>query len=234
MTNNYSATNRSPARLNPVQEYNNLHLTENFRSIMLVLKGVTGIYCIICVTNGRMYIGSAVDLSKRLAEHFLYGKTNEHLQRALNLYTLEHFKFQILEMCNIDVLLEREQFYLDWLFCQPENLRFNFCPNASTRLGATHSDQTRQKISDTLTGRSLSEETKAKMSESHKQTPHPFTGKVAQNAMKILLYSQDNILMEDFTSQILAAKRLGITPKTLRKYIGSPAIFKGKYIIKSD
>jgi hypothetical protein len=48
-----------------------------------------------------MFIGSAVNLSKRLTEHFIYSKSNEHLQRALALYGLARFKIQILEFPSV-------------------------------------------------------------------------------------------------------------------------------------
>jgi len=72
------------------------------------------------------------------------------------------------------------------------------------------------------------------MSESHKKNPHPFTGKVANNAMKVSIYTVDNILITEFSSQVLAAKWLSTTPKTLRRYLNSSLIFKGKYLIKSN
>jgi group I intron endonuclease len=65
-----------------------------------------------------MYIGS-IYLSKRIAEHFLYGKSNEHLQRALALYGLDNFEFLIIEFCTPELLIEREQYYLNWLFSLP-------------------------------------------------------------------------------------------------------------------
>jgi group I intron endonuclease len=229
-----STNNLSSLPLNPVLEIDNLHLTDLLRAALLPLKGVCGIYCIICTVTGAMYIGSAVDLSKRLSEHLFYsGKSNDHLQKALSLYGLGSFKIQILEFCEIGVLEDREQFYLNWLFSQPAELRYNFCPEVSTRLGTKHTEGAKQKISAALTGRTLSEETKLKMSVSHKENPHPFTGKVALNAMKISIYSLDNILVEEFSSQLLAASYLGTTPKTLRRYINNSIPFNNKYFIKN-
>lgn len=71
------------------------------------------------------------------------------------------------------------------------------------------------------------------MSVSHKENPHPFTGKVALNAMKIAIYSLDNTLVGEFSSQLLAATYLGTTPKTLRRYINNPIPFNNKYFIKN-
>jgi excinuclease UvrABC nuclease subunit len=88
--------NNNNTILTPVQEINNLHLTDLLVAALKALKGLSGIYCIKCLDTGTMYIGSATDLSKRLAEHLIYGeKSNEHLQRALAFYGLIKFSIQI-------------------------------------------------------------------------------------------------------------------------------------------
>jgi len=217
-----------------VQEFINIHLTDIFRAAILTLKRVSGIYCIVCTKTKAIYIGSAVDLSKRLTDHLIYGKSNKRLQKALTFYKMENFKIQILEYCELNKLIEREQYYLDWLFSQPNELRYNFCLVVKTKLGTNHSEETKQKISVALTGRIISEEIKAKISKSHIKKMHPFTGKVALNAIIVYIYSLENNLIEKFSSQILAAKYLNTTPKTFRRYLNNPILFKGKYFIKSD
>jgi hypothetical protein len=125
--------------LKPVSEIRNLQDTNLLRAALHPLKGVSGIYCLKCETTGAIYIGSAVDLAKRLAKHLFYGKTNSnsnnHLQRAITLYGLEQFTIQILEYCALDELVKREQHFLDWLFSLPSQLRYNFCYNPRTRKG---------------------------------------------------------------------------------------------------
>lgn len=113
--NTSNSTNNLPSPLqNPVLVIDNLHLTDLLRAALLPLKAVCGIYCLTCTVTGAMYIGSAVDLSKRLSEHLVYSdKSNDHLQKALSLYGLGSFKILILEFCEIEVLEDREQFYLD-------------------------------------------------------------------------------------------------------------------------
>jgi group I intron endonuclease len=195
---------------------------------MLTLKGTSGIYCIVCQETGAMYVGSAMNLGKRLAEHCIYGKSNEHLQRALNLYGLKNFKILILEFCDSTALSEREQFYLDLLFELPAEFRYNFGPHPSTRLGTRHSDAPWLKPRSALTGRVLSEDTKLKIRESHLQNPHPFTGKVAFNAMKISVYSLNLTLIAEFSSQLQAAKWLATTPVTLRRHIKNSTPFRNQ------
>jgi group I intron endonuclease len=65
------------------------------------------IYEIRCVLNGRRYIGSSVDLTKRWNEHIMgclsslvFGSlTNVRLQRDVKEFGIENFTFRILKKC---------------------------------------------------------------------------------------------------------------------------------------
>jgi NUMOD3 motif len=51
------------------------------------------------------------------------------------------------EFCDLSVLLQREQHYLDILFSLPANLRYNFNPTAGSILGYKHTEDTLAKTS---------------------------------------------------------------------------------------
>jgi len=99
-----------------VKVFADLHLTINLKAGQIKLKGVSGIYCIKCTVTGAMYIGSAVNLALRLRDHLICGYTNQNLQNAIAKYSLEYFEFCVLEFCDLELLLQREQHYLDILF----------------------------------------------------------------------------------------------------------------------
>ena len=71
-----------------IMEFENLHLTENLSNAVKSIKGSSGIYCILHKDTGQMYIGSSIDLGARLADHFVKGSSNVHLQYALAKYSL--------------------------------------------------------------------------------------------------------------------------------------------------
>lgn len=81
---------------------------------------ISGIYSITNIANNKLYIGSSKNIYKRWKEHRNMLKKNEHhskhLQAAWNKYGEESFIFNILEECNNEDLLAREQYYMD-LYC---------------------------------------------------------------------------------------------------------------------
>lgn len=76
-----------------------------------------GIYCIVNTYNNKKYIGSSKNIRKRLWEHRSELRHNKHaniyLQRAWNKYGEDKFDFYVIEACQENFLLEREQFYID-------------------------------------------------------------------------------------------------------------------------
>ena len=78
---------------------------------------ISGIYCIINIRNSKRYIGSSKNIRQRLWSHraeLRHNKhENTHLQSAWNKYGEQNFDYYILENCEEDLLLEREQWYID-------------------------------------------------------------------------------------------------------------------------
>lgn len=106
-----------------------------------------GIYQIVCKKNGRVYIGSAVNLDKRWRQHFQQLQEgrhpNCHLQRAWSKYGRESFFFRVVEhVSDSRCLISREQFFIDAL--SPE---FNICRVAGSRAGTKASPELRAKLS---------------------------------------------------------------------------------------
>ena len=136
-------------------------------------KNISGIYKITCTATGKFYIGSAKDIRHRLARHKSDLGRNVHhntlLQRAVNKYGKDMFEFEILEFVDdTESLLQREQHYLDTLNPCDINIGFNLAIEAGSRLGVPATEETKAKISKTLTGRKHTEETKLKISQGNK------------------------------------------------------------------
>lgn len=131
------------------------------------MKNGSGIYRIVDL-KGRVYVGSAVDLNRRCNRHFATLKRGTHYNKKLlnvfSKYGESSLTFEIIEYCEIENLLCREQFYIDTL--KPF---FNNCLVAGSPLGIKHSDETKRKQSEKRVGVKIhSDEFKNRVSESNK------------------------------------------------------------------
>lgn len=78
---------------------------------------VSGIYCIENVINHKTYIGSSKNIYQRLLKHFALLRHNKHqnphLQNAWNKYGEEAFRWFVIEYCDNDSLIQKEQESID-------------------------------------------------------------------------------------------------------------------------
>ena len=78
----------------------------------------SGIYCITNLINNKQYIGQTYNLKHRWRTHKNNLKANrhhnKHLQYAWNKYGADNFKFDILEYCSVDLLDEREIYWIEF------------------------------------------------------------------------------------------------------------------------
>lgn len=111
----------------------------------------SGIYKITNLINNHSYVGSATIIYERWSVHKNHLKNDKHhsiyLQRAVNKYGIDSFKFEILEECKIEKLIEREQFYIDSI--KPE---YNVQPLAHSRLGAKWTEEQKENAKGRFSG----------------------------------------------------------------------------------
>lgn len=109
----------------------------------------SGIYMIINLSNNKVYVGSSKDISRRLKEHIRHLKNNKHeniyLQNSYNKYSQNMFKFIPIEYCELNILIERENF---WIKLKNSNIK-EFGYNLSIPLeqgGCNFSEKSIEKI----------------------------------------------------------------------------------------
>ena len=77
-----------------------------------------GIYCIENKVNGKRYIGKSIDVERRWNEHITQlrnnNHSNEYLQRSWNKYGENAFDFCVLEVCESEMLNNREIYWIDY------------------------------------------------------------------------------------------------------------------------
>ena len=128
---------------------------------------VMAIYKIECTSNGKLYVGSTVNLRRRWIRHVSHADANKHhcapLQAAWSKYGRDAFTFHVLEyITDKDAILNWEQFWLDEL-----SPTFNVLKSAGNMTGMVHSAATRQRIADGNRGKYVSPETRHRISEVH-------------------------------------------------------------------
>jgi len=138
-----------------------------------MLEKIIGVYSITNLINGKIYIGSSVDIKQRHYEHISDLRRNVHhsihLQRAWNKYSEDDFKFEIIELViDNDKLLEREQYWMDYYNCYHRDYGYNLHKIAGSPLGYKHSEETKKLLSIKGKGLKRSEETKQKISVARK------------------------------------------------------------------
>lgn len=179
----------------------------------------SGIYRWVHIDSGRSYIGSSINLAKRLSSYYSISaliKTNNIISKALLKYGYSSFSLEILEYCTPIECLEREQYYLDLL--KPE---FNILTKAGSPLGYKHSEEAIKKISNSLMGnkRSL-----------NRKKP------VSSGAPSILLKVLNNETGETkiYPSISEAAKALGVNEGSIRNYFTrkTQTPFKGIFVLE--
>ena len=131
-----------------------------------------GIYMIQNTTNGKIYIGQAIDIEKRWKRHVWEldnnKHTNKHLQRAWNKDKKENFKFGIICECEENQLNTLEQYCIFELMTYNGRVGYNKTYGGGS---GKPTKETKEKIrgkNHPMYGKHISEEHKKKLIESSK------------------------------------------------------------------
>lgn len=128
-------------------------------------KTICGIYCIKNLINNKKYVGQSVDIYKRWSRHRneLIGNRhgNEHLQYAWNKYGIDNFEFFIIQECSADELDVLERYYIEMF--DTTDKRFGYNKDTGGHYLKTLSDETKRKISEAHKNKPLSDEHKEKI-----------------------------------------------------------------------
>jgi hypothetical protein len=170
MNNNIKNGQSASKLLNSIVEYEEGSTT--------ILEGSTGfnagkrwlylskikfvIYKITCKTNNKFYIGSATWYLKRVDKHKWCLKNNnhpnKHLQSAYNKYGKDSFIFEIIEYCNNDTLIDREQYWINLTECYNPKKGFNISKLAKSKAGTKMPEKAKIKIGNFWRGKKYTEE----------------------------------------------------------------------------
>lgn len=218
--------------------------------IKIWCKGRSGVYAFINNTNGKVYIGSAIDLYNRLRDYhqpwYLEQRSHLPIVRAINKYGMDNFTLVLLEYTEPDSTVKTEQSWLDQF--SPE---YNVLTMASSTLGFKHTEDSIGKIRESMTGKPRSADVRIAMSERQTGVGNTFYGKSHTDETKALLRAaaltrerdpkpgylvtvldQDDVNNPKFKepmSMRKAASALKCSRQTLTKYDGK--VLNHRYLI---
>jgi group I intron endonuclease len=124
-----------------------MYLTEEQRKLC-----VSGVYKIVNTINGKIYVGSSVNIRKRWVQHKWDLKNGRHRARHLvaawNKYGHEAFQFEIIESGKYtkQELIAAEQKWIDLLRPFDPEVGYNQQTKADSRLGLRHRPETIEKF----------------------------------------------------------------------------------------
>ena len=207
---------------------------------------IGGVYLWINRYNGKMYVASSINLYKRISGYLVLKTLHGIIGNALLKYGLVSFILVIVFMRDAtkEGVLSLEQAVLDNCVCA-----YNISPTAGSPAGVTRSDETKEKISTSLKGKSHSEETRSKMSASKQGDGNPNKGKTCseetrakisaskkgQNSPYLnqgksvylyVVHAHELELQSTHYNTSRLSELLGIPYSTLYRYIKNRTLFK--------
>lgn len=182
-------------------------------------RNKSGVYRWTHIASGKYYIGSAIDISKRLKSYYSAYYLNRQLSsnssaiyRAILKYGYSAFSIDIIEYCEINRVIEREQYYLDLL--KPE---YNILKTAGSVVGLKHSKSSIDRIRISNIGRKHSSITKLN---------------IALNSFKAKAVTVTKLKtgeINQFTSIRSAALHCEMHPSYIAKCLKLKGIYNGKF-----
>lgn len=206
------------------------HISNPFNTETIANNKDCVIYKLCNIQNNKFYIGSAKVFSRRALYHIFQLERNKHnnrfLQNSWNKYGSGSFKFEIIEFCEVEKRLEREQYYIDNI-----NPHYNLSPYATGGASKeSYTSEVRKKMSEETVSRWKN------LSEEEKQIRREIVGSSNRLRLSIpvLQFDRNGNFLKEFSSIVEAAKAVNLKEATTislccKNKIKSSAGFIWKY-----
>ena len=171
----------------------------------------SGIYLIVNMVTGKVYVGSSVDVTVRRQRHFCDLQkgchANSHLQRSYDKHGKFAFAFCVIEECNRKDLIKREQFWIDKK--RQKFTLFNATFTAGSQLGVKRSEETKRRMSDSQRGKRFTAEAIEKMRIAKLGTSFRRGKKASAETRLRISNAKRGTVVSDETRKKLSAAKLG-------------------------
>jgi group I intron endonuclease len=226
--------------LTSIKVYNNV--LDSKLIIINSNKNKIGIYLWFNDLTTDFYVGSSINLGRRFSSYFsksylIHPKNkNMIICKALNKYSYDKFSLIIIENCNKEDLVEREQYWID-------NLKptYNILNTAYNSIGYKHTEESKVLMSELAKLRTHTEDTKSKIKDALSGSNNPFFGKkhteesifkiIQSKSSVVYLYNEYKELMYIFNSVSELSKLINSNHTSIKKFIESKELFRGNWYI---
>ena len=226
-------------QIKPIKVYNNFK--EDRDQLMRDQKEKTGVYCLVNLTNGHIYIGSSINLAVRMRNYlnttFLKNKRNKNLPiiQALLKYGQENFAVLIVEYVDVEILAIRETHYITQLLPY-----YNVLKQGYSSLGYKHTEETKKMLTELAKNRVHSSSTKVLISRALVGQNNPFYNKnhsfesklrmiEANSKYSVYIYNSFRELLVVFPSVKTLAKLINSNHSTIKNNIQNGTLFRGEW-----
>ena len=117
-------------------------------------KSFSCIYKWINLVNGKVYVGQTQNFYNRMVQYHTKGATPK-LQNSIEKYGIDSFDIEVVELCDIERLDEREQYWMDYYCTYCSDYGYNISPTAGTTRGVKYSPEVCEKISKIVKERAV-------------------------------------------------------------------------------
>ena len=165
--------------------------------------------------SGRVYIGQSMDIERRFKGYKKLNncKGQSKLYKSLIKYGTLNHTYEVIELCEIEMLNERERFWQEYFDCVCKGLNCALVKTSEKKM--IMSDEVRAKMSKSGKGKKQSKEHVENRMKSKKGYRHSeeTKRKIANKHSKLILNLSNGIFYEN---TIEAAHSLSIKPVTLQ------------------
>jgi len=191
------------------------------------------VYCIKNKINGKVYIGLTIQGVRTRFLHHLYearSGSSFPIHRSINKHGQDNFDVQTVEVCETKELLkEREIYWISFYESTDREKGYNRTSGGDGTFDRQHSKETKEKIRQKALGRKASLETRQRMSNSRKgksiseNTLLAVKRRNELSKIAVLQYDIDMNLIDEFDSISSAAEANGINYRTIAYRLKHPA-----------
>ena len=225
--------------IKPVKIYKNF--TDDRASLIKENNEKIGVYCLVNLLNGHIYIGSSSNLGTRLRNYlnnsFLNQSKNANMPitKALLKYGQHNFAVLIVEYATTDTVNVRETEWITILLPY-----YNVLKQGYSSLGYKHTEATKEILSDLAKNRLHSATTKSLIAKALTGENNPFYGKThteesklkigtANSAFPLYVYNSLRQLVMICPSVRFLADLINTNSSTIISCIKNESIFRGEW-----